>query len=96
MARHRPAPTLNFYRAGRIGSPRAPECPADTFASGLRPTPPPLTRPPFTPDGRRKTGELAVIDPYISLGRRGTWAALKLAEVGISCPADDPLPSRSA
>ena len=44
----------------------------------------------------RQTGELAVIDPYISLARRGTWAALKLAEVSISCPADDPLPSHSA
>lgn len=44
----------------------------------------------------RHTGELAVIDPYISLARRGTWAALKLAEVGIACPADDPLPTDSA
>lgn len=37
------------------------------------------------------TGELAVIDPYISLARRGTWAALKLAEVGITVPQDEPL-----
>jgi hypothetical protein len=29
------------------------------------------------------TGELAVIDPYISLARAGTWAALKLAEMGL-------------
>ena len=40
----------------------------------------------------RQTGELAVIDPYISLARRGSWAALKLAEVGIAFPADDLLP----
>jgi len=33
---------------------------------------------------------LAVIDPYISLARRGTWAAIKLAEVGFPAPADDP------
>lgn len=38
-----------------------------------------------------RTGELAVIDPSISLARRGTWAALKLAEVGIDTPADDPV-----
>jgi hypothetical protein len=44
----------------------------------------------------RQTGELAVIDPYISLARRGTWAALKLAEVGTVCPADDPLPPAEA
>ena len=36
-----------------------------------------------------QTGELAVIDPYLSLARRGTWAAIKLAETGISHPADD-------
>lgn len=39
----------------------------------------------------RGTAELAVIDPYISLVRQGTWAALKLAEVGLTCPPDDPL-----
>jgi Serine/Threonine/Tyrosine Kinase found in polyvalent proteins len=39
-----------------------------------------------------ETGELAVIDPYISLARRGTWAAIKLAEVGYPIPPDDPLP----
>ena len=38
------------------------------------------------------TGELAVIDPYLSLARNGTWAALKLAEVGIAIPPDDILP----
>jgi hypothetical protein len=32
------------------------------------------------------------IDPYISLARRGTWAAIKLAEVGLSTPPDDPFP----
>jgi len=37
----------------------------------------------------RGTGELAVIDPYISLVRRGTWAALKLAEVSLPVPPDD-------
>ena len=36
------------------------------------------------------THELAVIDPYISLARRGTWAAFKLAEVGLAVPPDDP------
>lgn len=44
----------------------------------------------------RHTGELAVIDPYISLARRGTWAGLKLAEVRIACPADNPLPAAEA
>ena len=29
---------------------------------------------------------LAVIDPYISLARPGTWAALKLTEVGFALP----------
>jgi len=38
-----------------------------------------------------ETGELAVIDPYISLARRGTWAAIKLAEIGFPTPDDDPL-----
>lgn len=33
---------------------------------------------------------LAVIDPYISLARRGTWAAIKLSEVGLPTPTDDP------
>ena len=40
-----------------------------------------------------ETGELAIIDPYISLARRGTWAAIKLAEVGYSTPPDDPSPT---
>jgi hypothetical protein len=34
--------------------------------------------------------DLAVIDPYIALARRGTWAAIKLAEVGFPSPPDDP------
>ena len=38
------------------------------------------------------TDELAVIDPCISLVRRGTWAAMKLAEIGFPPPPDD-LPS---
>ena len=38
------------------------------------------------------TGELAVNDPHIWLARRGTWAALKLAEIGLRTPDDDPLP----
>jgi len=37
-----------------------------------------------------ETEDLAVIDPYISLARHGTWAAIKLAEVGYPAPADDP------
>jgi hypothetical protein len=37
----------------------------------------------------RGSGELAVIDPYISLARRGTWAGLKLAEIGYPPPPDD-------
>jgi len=40
--------------------------------------------------------DLAVIDPFISLARAGTWAALKLAEIGLPPPPDDddlaPLP----
>jgi hypothetical protein len=40
----------------------------------------------------RGTDELAVIDPYISLVRKGTWAAIKLAEVGYPPPPDDPTP----
>jgi hypothetical protein len=35
--------------------------------------------------------DLGVIDPFISLARRGTWAALKLAEVGLQPPPDDDL-----
>jgi len=31
-----------------------------------------------------------IIDPYISLARRGTWAAIKLAEIGFPTPPDDP------
>ena len=34
--------------------------------------------------------DLAVIDPYISLARSGTWAAIKLAEVGYPTPPDEP------
>lgn len=43
-----------------------------------------------------ETEVLAVIDPYISLARRGTWAAIKLAEVGYPTPPDDPLPESQA
>jgi len=39
-----------------------------------------------------ETEDLAVIDPFISLARRGTWAAIKLAEVGYPAPPDDPFP----
>ncbi len=39
-----------------------------------------------------ETEDLAVIDPYISLARLGTWAAIKLAEVGFPTPPDDPIP----
>jgi hypothetical protein len=35
------------------------------------------------------TDELVVIDPYLSLARRGSWAALKLAEIGYPPPPDD-------
>ncbi len=35
------------------------------------------------------TDDLAVIDPFISLARQGTWAALKLAEIGLPPPTDD-------
>jgi hypothetical protein len=42
-----------------------------------------------------ETDALAVIDPYISLARRGTWAAIKLAEVGYPTPPDDPPPDDS-
>jgi hypothetical protein len=37
----------------------------------------------------RGTNELVVIDPFICLARRGTWAALKLAEIGLPEPPDD-------
>lgn len=36
------------------------------------------------------TDELAVIDPFISLARVGSWAAIKLAEIGYPPPPDDP------
>lgn len=36
-----------------------------------------------------ETGEIAVIDPYISMARHGTWAAIKLAEIGFPTPDDD-------
>jgi len=32
---------------------------------------------------------LAVIDPFISLARRGTWAAFKLEEIGLPPPLDE-------
>jgi hypothetical protein len=38
-----------------------------------------------------ETDALAVIDPYISLARLGTWAAIKLAQVGYPTPPDAPL-----
>ncbi len=37
-----------------------------------------------------ESADLAVIDPHISLARSGTWAAIKLAEVGYATPPDDP------
>ena len=37
----------------------------------------------------RGTDELVVIDPFICLARRGTWAAFKLAEIGLPEPPDD-------
>ncbi len=37
------------------------------------------------------TDEIAVIDPHISLARRGTWAAIKLSEIGLPPPLDDDL-----
>ena len=33
--------------------------------------------------------DLAIIDPYISLARHGSWAALKLTEAGYPTPPDD-------
>ncbi len=39
---------------------------------------------------------LAVIDPYIALARHGTWAAIKLAEVGYPTPPDDPAPESTS
>lgn len=38
------------------------------------------------------TDALVVIDPFICLARRGTWAALKLAEISLPEPPDDLLP----
>jgi Serine/Threonine/Tyrosine Kinase found in polyvalent proteins len=37
------------------------------------------------------TDGLAVIDPCIALARRGTWAAIKLAQTGFAPPPDDPV-----
>jgi hypothetical protein len=42
-----------------------------------------------------ETEDLAVIDPYISLARLDTWAAIKLADVGFPTPPDDPFPKTS-
>jgi hypothetical protein len=39
----------------------------------------------------QESGHLVVIDPFICLARRGTWAAIKLAEIGLPTPQDDPL-----
>ena len=39
----------------------------------------------------QETAHLVVIDPFICLARRGTWAAIKLAEIGLPTPPDDPL-----
>ena len=36
----------------------------------------------------QETGEIAVIDPFITLALTGTWAALKIAEVGFYHPSD--------
>jgi hypothetical protein len=36
-----------------------------------------------------ETDDLAIIDPCIALARIGTWAAIKLAEVGFPTPPDD-------
>jgi len=33
--------------------------------------------------------DLAVIAPYISLVRRGTWAAIKFVQLGLESPPDD-------
>ncbi|MFN7286942.1 MAG: hypothetical protein ACK5TY_01835, partial [Verrucomicrobiota bacterium] len=35
------------------------------------------------------TDDLAIIAPCIALARKGTWAAIKLAEVGFPTPPDD-------
>lgn len=37
------------------------------------------------------TEHLVVIDPFICLARRGGWASIKLAEIGLPTPPDDPL-----
>lgn len=39
----------------------------------------------------QETAHLVVIDPFICLARRGSWAAIKLAEIGLPTPPDDPL-----
>ncbi len=36
-----------------------------------------------------ETDDLAIIDPCVALARKGTWAAIKLAEVGFPTPPDD-------
>lgn len=42
------------------------------------------------------TDDLVVIDPFICLARRGTWAALKLSEIGLPEPPDDLLPPETS
>lgn len=42
------------------------------------------------------TDALVVIDPFICLARRGTWAALKLSEIGLPEPPDDLLPPETS
>ena len=39
----------------------------------------------------QETAHLVVIDPFICLARRGSWAAIKLAEIGLPTPPDDSL-----
>jgi hypothetical protein len=39
----------------------------------------------------QETAHVVVIDPFICLARRGSWAAIKLAEIGLPTPPDDPL-----
>ena len=39
----------------------------------------------------QETAHLVVIDPFICLARKGSWAAIKLAEIGLPTPPDDPL-----
>jgi len=54
-----------------------------------RRSPPTSTR--LTRTRLQETAQVAVIDPFICFARRGSRAAIKLAETGLPTPPNDPL-----